>query len=149
VELADTSVWARKNHPALRAWFTAAVADGEILLCEMVALELLHSASTPALYAGLAADMTGMPWIRMDSREWQRALEVYGLLAARGNALHRSVKHADLLIAAAAERAGVTLVHYDHDYDTIAEVTGQPVRWVAPRGTLEPPANRAPTNRSN
>jgi predicted nucleic acid-binding protein len=48
----------------------------------------------------------------------------------------RSVKHPDVLIAAAAERAGFTLVHYDADYDTIAEITGQPVRWVAPRGSL-------------
>ena len=136
-ELADTSVWARKNNPLLRSWFTGAIAAGEILLCDMVALELLHSASTPVLYRALAENLTGMPWIHMDQREWQRALEVYALLAAQGNALHRSVKHADLLIAAAAERSGITLVHYDHDYDTVASVTGQPTRWVAPRGTLE------------
>jgi len=47
------------------------------------------------------------------------------------------VQPADLLIAAAAERAGLTLVHHDRDYDTIAEVTGQPARWVAPRVPLE------------
>ncbi|MGI8549353.1 MAG: PIN domain-containing protein [Dehalococcoidia bacterium] len=139
-ELADTSVWARKNNPVLRSWFATAITAGEILLCDMVALELLHSASTPVLYQALAQNLTGMPWLHMDHREWERALEVYGLLAAKGNALHRSVKHADLLIAAAAELAGVTLAHYDHDYDTIAGVTGQPVRWVAPRGTLEQPA---------
>jgi predicted nucleic acid-binding protein len=48
----------------------------------------------------------------------------------------RSVKHADLLIAAAAELAGMTLLHYDADYDTIAGVTGQATRWAAPRGSL-------------
>lgn len=139
-ELADTSVWARKNHPALRAWFAGAVTAGEILLCDMVALELLHSASTPDLYRALEADLAGMPWVRMDQREWERARHVYGVLAAQGRAWHRSVKHADLLIAAAAERAGITLVHYDHDYDAIVAVTGQPARWVAPRGSLERPA---------
>jgi predicted nucleic acid-binding protein len=102
----------------------------------MVALELLHTASTPELYAGLAEDLTGLPWFRMDQAEWRRAIEVYGLLAARGNVLHRSVKHADLLIAAAAELRGVTLVHYDRDFDAIVEVTGQPARWVEPRGSL-------------
>ena len=139
IELADTSVWARKNRPELRTWFVGAVTGGEILLCDMVAFELLHSASTPDLYRTLAESLAGMPWTRMGSWEWERARQVYGLLAAQGHALHRSVPHADLFIAAAAERAGVTLVHYDHDYDTIVGVTGQPARWVAPRGTLERP----------
>jgi predicted nucleic acid-binding protein len=41
-----------------------------------------------------------------------------------------------LLIAAAAEAAGVTVLHYDEDYDRIAKVTGQPTRWLAPAGSL-------------
>jgi len=49
---------------------------------------------------------------------------------------HRRVKHFDLLIAAAAESARLTLLHYDADFDTIAAVTGQPIRWIAPRGSL-------------
>jgi predicted nucleic acid-binding protein len=48
----------------------------------------------------------------------------------------RSVKHPDLLIAVAAEAAGVAILHYDEDYDRIAEFTGQPTRWLAPAGTL-------------
>ena len=35
-----------------------------------------------------------------------------------------------------AERHGVTLLHYRADYDLIAEVTGQPVEWVVPRGSV-------------
>jgi predicted nucleic acid-binding protein len=42
----------------------------------------------------------------------------------------------DLLIAAVAEREQVTLLHYNGDYDVIAEVTGQPMQWVVPRGTV-------------
>jgi len=45
------------------------------------------------------------------------------------------VKHADLLIAA-AELAGMRLLHHDSDDDTIAALTGQPTRWAAPRGSL-------------
>ena len=48
-------------------------------------------------------------------------------------------KHPDLLIAAAAEAAGVTILHYDEDYDRIAALTGQAVRWLAPRGSLRQP----------
>jgi predicted nucleic acid-binding protein len=42
----------------------------------------------------------------------------------------------DLLIAAVAERERVTLLHYDGDYDLIAQVTGQSAQWVVPRGTV-------------
>ena len=42
----------------------------------------------------------------------------------------------DLLIAAVAERERVTVLHYDSDYELIAQVTSQPVAWVVPRGTV-------------
>ncbi len=68
--------------------------------------------------------------------QWERALEVYGELAHRGGLHHRAVKHADLLIASAAEAAGVAVLHYDEDFDRIAAITGQAVCWIAPRGSL-------------
>ena len=43
----------------------------------------------------------------------------------------------DLIIAAQAELADLTVLHYDADYERIAEVTGQPVRWVVPRGSVD------------
>jgi predicted nucleic acid-binding protein len=48
----------------------------------------------------------------------------------------RSVGLPDLLVAAVAEREHVTVLHYDADYDLVAEITGQPVRWVVPRGAV-------------
>jgi predicted nucleic acid-binding protein len=45
------------------------------------------------------------------------------------------VKGADLRIAVAAESQGATGLHYDQDFDVIADVTGQPTRWIAPRGS--------------
>lgn len=45
-------------------------------------------------------------------------------------------RNADLLVAAAAEAAGVTVLHYDEDFDRIAAVTGQATEWSAPRGSL-------------
>jgi len=136
MELADTSVWARKRHPAVREWFEAAVIAGDIAVCDIVVLELLHSASRPDVFARTEEALKAMPWLRMGGAEWARAREVYRLLSDRGQAAHRAVKHADLLIAAAAEVAGIGLVHYDNDYDLIAEVTGQTARWVRPRGTI-------------
>jgi predicted nucleic acid-binding protein len=54
-----------------------------------------------------------------------RAVEVQLLLADRG--LHRAPSIPDLLIAALAELAGLTVLHVDEDFELIAGVTGQPV----------------------
>ncbi len=40
------------------------------------------------------------------------------------------------LIAAAAETEGLTLLHYDADFDLIASVTGQRCDWIVPRGSI-------------
>ena len=42
----------------------------------------------------------------------------------------------ELLIAGVAERHSATLIHYDQDFDTIAEITGQPAEWVVPAGSI-------------
>lgn len=54
-----------------------------------------------------------------------RAVEVQELLADRGQ--HRAPSVADLLVAAVAERVGLTVLHVDKDFELIAEITGQPV----------------------
>ncbi len=54
-----------------------------------------------------------------------RAVEVLTLLADRG--YHRAPSVPDLLLAATAELAGLTVLHVDKDFDLIAEITGQPM----------------------
>jgi predicted nucleic acid-binding protein len=63
-----------------------------------------------------------------------RALEVHAALADRS--LHRHFSLPDPFIAATAELAGATVLHYDSDYDRIVAVTGQATEWVALRGSL-------------
>jgi len=58
-----------------------------------------------------------------------RALEVQMLLADRGQ--HRAPSIPDLLIAATAEKAGLTVLAADKDFNLIAQVTGQPVETLA------------------
>lgn len=60
-----------------------------------------------------------------------RAFEVQMLLADRG--LHRAPSIPDLLIAATAEKAGLTVLAVDKDLELIAEVTGQPVETLQAR----------------
>ena len=138
-ELADTSAWVwsrRRDHPQLRHAFDIALVDGELATCDMVRLELLYSTRNPREFAAIREELAALPDCPITPGQWQRALWVYEQLSARGGAHQRSVKHPDLLIAAAAEAAGIAVLHYDEDYDRIAEITGQPTRWLAPAGSL-------------
>jgi predicted nucleic acid-binding protein len=138
-ELADTSAWVwsrRAGHQELRHAFDVAVVDGEVATCDMVRLELLYSARNAGEFGELRDELGALPDCPIGEQQWDRALWVYEQLAAHGAAHQRSVKHPDLLIAAAAETAGLTILHYDEDYDRIAAVTGQPTRWLADRGSL-------------
>jgi predicted nucleic acid-binding protein len=138
-ELADTSAWVWSRRPEfseLRREFDTALVDGELATCDMVRLELLYSARNPQEFAEIREDLAALHDCPIGKEQWGRALWVYEQLGAPDGAQQRSVKHPDLLIAAAAEAAGVTVLHYDEDYDRIAEITRQPVRWLAPKGSL-------------
>lgn len=129
-------MWSRAIGGQLRADFDEAVKEGKVATCAMVQLELLYSARNADEFADLRAELGALPDLPVGEAQWRRAVQVYQRLAEHGGMHHRSVKHPDLLIAAAAEAACVPVLHYDEDYDRIASITGQPVRWLAPRGTL-------------
>jgi len=138
-ELADTSAWVwsrRAAIPDLRNDFNAAVVVGDVVTCDTVRLELLYSARNPHEFAAINEELAAVADCPIGKAQWERSLWVYAQLSARGGAHQRSVKHSDLLIAAAAEAADIAVLHYDEDFDRIAEITGQPMRWFAPRGSL-------------
>jgi predicted nucleic acid-binding protein len=109
-ELADTSAWSwsrRRTYPELRGAFDEALVDGELATCDMVRLELLHSARSATEFAEIRQELAALPDCSIDKDQWNRALWVYEQLSAQGGASQRAVKHPDLLIAAAAEAAGM------------------------------------------
>ncbi len=79
-------------------------------------------------------DLAVFELVETTAEHVQRARQVRRMLAARSQ---RGRKVPDLLIAAAAEEGGLTLLHYDSDFDLIAEVTGQRSEWVVPAGSID------------
>lgn len=136
IYLIDTSAWHRVASPVVAERWRNLLGSDAVAVCEQVALEVLFSARNAADYDRTKANLTGLIPAPMNDVTFRRALEVQQLLAHVGGLHHRSVTIADLLIAAAAEQAGFTVLHYDEDYDRIAAITGQPTEWVAPRGSL-------------
>jgi predicted nucleic acid-binding protein len=133
--LADKSAIARlATQAAVREALDPLLLKGEVATCGIVELEVLYSATSPGNYREVADSLGAMPRAEVSEAVVRRALEVQGMFAARSE--HRGVTLPDLLVAACAERAGLTVLHYDKDFERIAKVTGQPVQWVVPKGSV-------------
>jgi hypothetical protein len=133
--LADKSALTRSDtRPEVRGVIEPLLLAGRIATCGIVDLELLYSAPSPATYRDLAEVLRAMPRVPVTDGVVDRALEVQSLLADQSQ--HRSVPLPDLLVAACAEATGLTVLHYDSDYERIAKLTGQPMQWVVPRGNV-------------
>ncbi len=134
--LADTSVLSRRRtRPEVREVLEPLLVSGRVATCGMIDLELLYSAMGPADHARVATALRTLPRVPMSEEVVDRALEVQAHLAKRSQ--HRGVPLPDLIIAACAESAGLTVLHYDADYERIAEVTSQALQWVVPRGSVD------------
>lgn len=135
----DNSAWVRLAHaglPAARADEVAtAIEDGRIVGCLPFLLEAGYSARSAREYDALLAELLALPQLHIDQDVEHRALSAQRELARVG---HHRLPPVDLLVAAVADRQGAGVLHYDRDYDLIAEKTGLRFDsvWLAPRGSL-------------
>jgi predicted nucleic acid-binding protein len=114
----DAAEWARR------------IERGLVRITTVTRLEVGYSARSGAdLRTGLQEPpVSVMPVEYLTPAIEDRAVEVLTLLADRGQ--HRAPSVPDLVIAAAAELAGLTVLHCDKDFDLIVGVTGQPAEWL-------------------
>ncbi|MCJ1677236.1 PIN domain nuclease [Streptomyces sp. APSN-46.1] len=132
--LIDTSALTRvlTNAEVRKAW-SDHLTEGVLGICDITELEFLFSARSLAdrlEKEALVGEL--LKWAPTPDGVYTRARAVQRLLTDRGE--HRSAGPVDLLLAATAELSGLTLLHYDADFETIARVTGQLTKWVAPPG---------------
>lgn len=133
--VADTSAWARARH-AQPEWETG-FAAGQVATCEIVALELLYSTRDGAEFDRRAAALDELPQAPVTPAVLVAAKDAFRELAHRHPLYHRSITLPDLLIAAAASQADMGVLHYDADFDTLADVLPFESRWLATRGSLD------------
>lgn len=137
--LLDNSAWVRLAHDGLAPERSEEIADalqaGAIVVCLPFLLEAGYSARTAAEHKGLLTELLSLPWIHIDEAVEQRALDAQRQLARVG---HHRLPPVDLLIAAVADRHQLGVLHYDHDYDVLAERTELRFQseWLAPAGSL-------------
>lgn len=131
----DTSVLSRVGQSRVRGAFAPLAAGGLIALCSPVAFELGHAARGPRDHCELTERLASFPWLPVGEADHGRAMEVQSALASRGS--HRAISLVDALVAAISEVRELTVLHYDEDFELIAEVTGQAQAWIVPRGTAD------------
>lgn len=132
--LLDTSVVKRLGHSVVREVVEPLAAAGDIGRASICDLEVGYSARNAEEWDHLVGALNAFDPVDTTSAHVRRALQVQRLLARRSQ---RGRKIPDLLIAAAAEELGLSVLHYDADFDLIASVTGQHCQWVAPAGSVE------------
>ena len=133
--LAGTSVFARLTKPAVVAAFAPLAASRQVALSRPVVSDLGYAAQSPHDHREVAERLTSFQLVLTTDADHQRALEVQAQLAARSN--HRALSLVGALVAATAEARDLTVLHYDADFELVAEVTGQDHQWVVPRGTVD------------
>ncbi|MDA8067276.1 MAG: PIN domain-containing protein [Actinomycetota bacterium] len=137
--LLDNSAWARLGHPSLpqqRAETVAAwLEQGRLVVCLPFLLEAGYSARSGADHAALIGDLLALPRLVIDEQVEERALDAQRQLARVG---HHRMPPVDLILAALADTHGLGILHYDSDYDLLAEKTDLSYQslWLADRGTL-------------
>lgn len=133
--LIDKSALARIRQPAVAAALTPRIDAGQVGLCVVTDLEVGYSARSVADHDAILLLLERLVPVVMPVRAEQLARGTQRRLVESGR--HRGAGVADILVASIAAAAGLTVLHYDGDFDVIASVTGQPTEWVVERGTAD------------
>jgi predicted nucleic acid-binding protein len=113
-----------------------ALDNGLIAICDLTEIEILYSAKSREHREAIQERLYRLfNWAPTPDRVFKRAREVQQILTDNGE--HRSAGPVDLVVAAAAELSGMTLLHFDRDFETIARRTHQPTCWLAEPGSMK------------
>ena len=133
--LVDKSALWRLPVPAVADVLLPRIVGGLVGVSIVTELEMGYSAKSLDHYLDVRRTLVDrLLTVALPARAEARAREVQRELVERGQ--HRSAGVADLLIAATAEMERLTVLHLDADFDLIAEVTGQRMEWIVPRGSI-------------
>ncbi|HEV3094491.1 MAG TPA: PIN domain-containing protein [Solirubrobacteraceae bacterium] len=138
--LLDTSAWARVRDGRIAGSGAERIAGGiergELAMTEPLVLEMRYSARDAQDFARLAEELDALPLLTLDEIALRRAMDAQAQLGVQRSVSHR-VKPVDLLVAGVADRHRAAILHYDSDYDVIAEHTDLSFEsvWAAKRGS--------------
>lgn len=134
--LLDKSALARVAcQPTVRTALERLDDVGVLATTAVIDLEIGYSARNLTEFDSVTADRAALyQELPLTRAVTDRARQVQRELVRSGH--HRGPGVSDLLIAATAEVFGAIVIHYDRDFDLIAAITAQPVKWIVPSGSV-------------
>ena len=134
VHLVDTSALTRLRDPGVHARILEGASQSTCAVLSLAHLEMGFSARSSSEWDDISTSLASLRTVDIVDADVQAALQVQRELASRGLMGRKIV---DLLVAAAASRLRLIVLHYDRDFDHISSVTGQRCEWVAPPGSID------------
>lgn len=131
--LVDKSALARLHLKPVHQRLGPLIEWGDVASCSIVDLELLFSARNLTEYEALLDERRGLPEVELSQSTFDDAVTIQHELARNG---HHRLPIPDLIIAAAARSADLAVMHYDSDFQLIADATNLEHEWVVPAGSL-------------
>jgi predicted nucleic acid-binding protein len=125
----------RTREPSVRELWAAAVAADQICTCSTVTMEMLYGARDADDVAHTEKVDSQFRQVPITASVQRAAIGAVRELSARSAGAHR-IPPPDILIAAAAQEAGIGVLHYDRHYDRLTEVLNFESVWIAPPGSL-------------
>lgn len=131
----DTSAWSRAHRPEVREAWVEALLEDRVRLSPAVRLELLLSARDGDRFDAMQVELDALRPAPLSSSVLRTAERAMRALARRSAGAHR-VPIVDYLVAAAAQEMDATVLHYDADYDRLADVMEFRSAWLVAPGTV-------------
>jgi predicted nucleic acid-binding protein len=131
----DTSAWMRASRPPVVDRWTSALRADRLRLSPAVRLEILFTARDGDRFDLLLEALSIVRPSPLTRSVLTAAEAGMRALAHRSAGSHR-LPVIDYLLAASAQETGAAVLHYDHDYDTLAEVMDFESVWLARPGSV-------------
>jgi predicted nucleic acid-binding protein len=131
----DTSAWARGDHPQVREPWTQALFADRLRISPVVRFQILLTARDGGTFDELAEELSAWRTAPLTAALVRAAQGAMRTLAHRSSGAQR-LPIVDYLVAAAAQETGSAVLHYDSDYETLAEIMEFESIWLAPAGSI-------------
>lgn len=135
--LVDNSAYSRSRKLVVAEKLSPLIERGLLHTCAPVELEAGRAISANSYERLMELRRNSLVLVHMPDHAWLRALEVQRAMA--GTSTHHGPGVVDLAIAVCAEHHGLTVLHYDADFDVIQAAIGVPTEWVAAPGSADGP----------
>ncbi len=133
--IVDNSAWSRANRPEVREDWNRALQADRLRISPVARLEILYSARNGTIFDELAEELSELRPAQLTPAIIRAAQDAMRTLAHRSAGAQR-LPLVDYLLAATAQDTASAILHYDRDFDTLAEIIDFESIWLAPRGSI-------------